>query len=281
MRATAGRALVAPLLKITVFALVTALLTYILGATIANADFGSTSDYRAQFTNASDLHPGDDVRISGVKVGTVTSIAVTDRTYAEVHFQVAADRKLAASTTATVKYRNMVGQRYLALETSAGDPNQVLRPGEEIPMAHTHPALNLTTLFNGFKPLFSALNPDDVNKLSYEIIRVLQGEGGTVEDLLAHTASVTSAIADKDKVIGQVIDNLNTVLDTVNARGNELSGLIVQLQQLVSGLAAERKPIGDAITALGGLTNTTAGLLRDVRPKLKQGIAGLGRLSKN
>ena len=46
-------------------------------------------------------------------------------------------------------------------------------------------------LFNGFKPLFQALSPADLNKLSYEIIQVFQGEGGTLEGLLAHTASVT------------------------------------------------------------------------------------------
>jgi phospholipid/cholesterol/gamma-HCH transport system substrate-binding protein len=136
-------------------------------------------------------------------------------------------------------------------------------------------------LFNGFKPLFQALNPDDVNKLSYEIIQVFQGEGGTVNDLLSHTASVTTAIADKDKVIGQVIDNLNTVLATVNQRGPQLGDLIDSVQQLVSGLAEQRKPIGDAVSALGNLTQTTAGLLNDARPPLKTDIAQLGKLSSN
>ena len=55
----------------------------------------------------------------------------------------------------------------------------------------TTPALDLTVLFNGFKPLFQALSPADINKLSYEIVQVFQGEGGTLEGLLAHTASVT------------------------------------------------------------------------------------------
>src|SRR5260221_10882483 len=55
-------------------------------------------------------------------------------------------------------------------------------------------ALPISTLLNGFKPLFKALTPADVNKLSYEIIQTLQGEGGTVNSLLAHTASLTTAI---------------------------------------------------------------------------------------
>ena len=74
-------------------------------------------------------------------------------------------------------------------------------------------------LFNGFRPLFTALNPDDVNKLAYEIIQVLQGEGGTVASLLRRTASLTNTLADRDAVIGRVITNLNSVLATLAEPG--------------------------------------------------------------
>ena len=84
----------------------------------------------------------------------------------------------------------------------------MLAAGATIPLAQTHPALDLTTLFGGFRPLFQALTPADVNRLSFEVIQVFQGEGGTIEDLLAHVGSLTNSLADKDKVIGSVIDNL-------------------------------------------------------------------------
>ena len=113
------------------------------------------------------------------------------------------------------------------------------------------------------------------------MIQVFQGEGGTIESLLAHTASLTSTIAKKDQVIGEVIDNLNAVLDTINARTPQLNDLVTRLQQLMSGLAEDRKPIGDAIESLGELTTTTSGLLADVRQPLKQDIAALGTLTKN
>jgi phospholipid/cholesterol/gamma-HCH transport system substrate-binding protein len=272
------------LIKILIFAAVTVVLTGILGATIANTNFGVTSGYTARFTDASGLKDGDDVRIVGVKVGQVSRITVAqgegETNLAEVHFDIEASRKLPASVTATIKYRNLVGQRYLSLGTDVGD-DKVLPRGGQIPPEHTRPALSLTVLFNGFKPLFQALNPEDVNKLSYEIIQVFQGEGGTITSLLSHTASVTTAIAGKDKVIGQVIDNLNTVLATVNGRGPQLSGLIDQTQQLVTGLAEQRKPIGEAVAALGDLAVTTSGLLADARPALKDDISQIGLLSQN
>ncbi|HEX6341123.1 MCE family protein [Umezawaea sp.] len=272
------------LVKMVVFAAVTITLTWVLGATIANFGGGGTSSYTARFTDVVGLNVGDDVRMSGVRVGRVTSIAVADRTLAEVGFEVEERRVLPASVSAVIRYRNLIGQRYVALDVGVGDVGvgdvgATLPPGGAIPLERTRPALNLTVLFNGFKPLFRALDPEQVNTLSHEIIQVLQGEGGTVDSLLAHTASLTTALADKDAVIGQVIDNLNTVLGTVNARGPELSGLIVQVQQLATGLAEQRAPIGEAIGALGELTGTTAGLLTDARPPLKDDIAALGLLS--
>ncbi|GAA4844597.1 MCE family protein [Saccharopolyspora rosea] len=275
-----GRSITAPLVKFLIFVLVTVLATGVLVLTIANQDLRSSQSYTARFTDVTALNEGDDVRIAGVKVGEVESIRVVDRRLAEVRFNVA-DRRLPASVTATIKYRNLVGQRYIALEQGAGDPSKFLPVGGTIPLQRTKPALDLTVLLGGFKPLFQALSPTDVNKLSYEIIQVLQGEGGTVESLLAHTASLTSTIASRDQVIGQVINNLNGVLGTVNARDQQLSGLIGQLRQVVSGLSADRGAIGDAITAMDGLTNTTAGLVQDARPGLRDDIAGLGRLSKN
>ena len=276
------RSFVAPLLKMLVFAAVTVTLTALLGLTIANTTLGATSGYTARFTDATGLNVGDDIRMSGVRIGEVSEISVYDNKYADVRFDVEESRRLPRSVTATIKYRNLIGQRYVSLGLGAGgDPNAILRPGDVIPPERTRPALNLTVLFNGFKPLFEALDPKQVNKLAGELIQVLQGEGGTIDSVLAHTASLSNAIAGKDQVIGQVIDNLNTVLTTVNDRTAEVSGLIDQLQQLASGLAAQRQPIGDAISALGDLTQSTAGLLESARPPIKEDIAALGRLAGN
>lgn len=275
------RGLLAPLIKISAFAVVTVVLTAILGLTIANSHTGANSGYTARFSDVTSLNVGDDVRMSGVRIGNVTSIETVRDRYAEVEFEIEDSRRLPADVTARIKYRNLVGQRYVALSTGPGETGGVLRPGGVIPLHRTTPALNLTVLFNGFKPLFQALNPEDVNTLSAELVQVLQGEAGTVEGVLGHVGSLTSTLAGKDKVIGQVIDNLNHVLATVHGRRDQLGGLIDQLQRLSTGLAEQREPIGQAISSLGELTDTTAGLLGSVRPPLKKDIAELGELSKN
>ncbi|MFF1606382.1 MCE family protein [Amycolatopsis sp. NPDC058278] len=273
------RGLLAPLIKLGIFVVVTVLFTTILGISIANINTTSTNAYKARFTDATLLLPNDDVRIAGVRVGQVKDVKIVDKRQAEVEFEVDAGRTLPAGVTAQIKFRNLVGQRYVSLGEGDDSTGKTLSPGGTIPLERTTPALDLTELFNGFKPLFTALNPEDVNKLSYEVIQVLQGEGGTVESLLSHTASLATTIADKDQVIGEVIDNLNSVLDTVNAHTPQLNDLIIKLQQLVSGLAADRKPIGDAIESLGTLAQTTSGLLGEVREPLKNDIDALGNLT--
>ncbi|MPY99017.1 MAG: MCE family protein [Actinophytocola sp.] len=273
-----------PLVKLIIFIAVTVLTTALLGISIANINMSDTNSYTARFTDATLLLENDDVRIAGVQVGQVTEIDVVDKSQAEVTFEVNSALRLPETVTAAVRYRNLVGQRYIAIDPGARTDNTPLLPTDgtgHIPLERTRPALDLTELFNGFKPLFTALSPKDVNQLSYEIIQVLQGEGGTMENLLAHTASLTTSLAKKDKVIGEVVTNLNDVLQRLNEKSPQLRQTISTLQQLMSGLAKDSKSIGDAIGAIDDLSRSTAGLVGKARQPLKQDIAELGKLSKN
>ncbi|PKW07487.1 phospholipid/cholesterol/gamma-HCH transport system substrate-binding protein [Streptomyces sp. 1222.5] len=279
MSRAGARQTAAPLIKFSLFALVTIAATALLAATIVNVSFTPKDTYHAVFTDVTGLETGDDIRVAGVRVGEVEGIRIKDRTLAEVTFTVSADRPLLAGAHAVVRYRNLVGQRYVALTEGTGDGTARLRPGGTIPLSRTQPALDLNALLNGFKPLFAALSPSDVNQLATEIVQTLQGEGGTVNSLLAHTASLTGTLADRDRLIGSVIANLNTVLETLDKRGSRFSGLLTQLRRVVSGLSADRKPIGESLVSIGDLTDVTSGLLKDARPPLKDDIAGLGDLT--
>ncbi|MGY4101031.1 MCE family protein [Nocardia sp. R16R-3T] len=272
------RGLGGPLTKLIIFVVVTLLATTILGLSIANYTGGGTA-FRARFTDVTSLNSGDEVRIAGVRVGKVTSVKIVDKRQAEVGFELTDREWLPASTTATIKYRNLVGQRYIALEQGTGEQGRKLNKGATIGLDHTRPALNLTTLFNGFRPLFQTLTADDVNKLSYEIIQVFQGEQGTIHDLVATTANLTNKIADKDAVIGDLVRNLTAVLNAVNEREGQFDQLIVNTEALVSGLAAERDTIGSSVTSLGNLASATADLLVPTRPTLQGSIAGLSQLT--
>ena len=273
------------LVKLLVFAAVTLLATTVLAMTIANIQLGPKASYTAVVSDATGVSPGQDVRIAGVRVGEVKDVRVADgaqtrsgHTSAKIEFHVLKSSVLTQGTEVTVRYRNLVGERYLALSQGTGSPTP-LADGATIPLSRTHPALDLTVLFNGFKPLFAALSPNDVNELSGLIIRTLQGEGGQIDALLARTASLTSAVADRDAVIGRTIDNLNAVLGTVDAHDQQLLDLIDQLQRFTSGLAADRETIGRSLAGINDLSAEMAGLLVTTRPAVKDDIAQLRSLA--
>ncbi|RBM19892.1 MCE family protein, partial [Prauserella sp. PE36] len=110
------RKIAGPVIKGLIFVLVTGLATALLAVSIAGTSVGDRSTYRARFVDATSLNPGDDVRISGVRIGQVDELTVVDQHLALVTFSVDRTRELPADVTATIRYRNMVGQRYIALE---------------------------------------------------------------------------------------------------------------------------------------------------------------------
>jgi phospholipid/cholesterol/gamma-HCH transport system substrate-binding protein len=266
------------LIKLVIFLVVTTLATSLLVITIGNISFSGTKEYKAQFADATGVVKGDDIRIAGVKVGTVKKVEIVDKTRALVTFSVDEGTRLNDSTHASIRYRNLVGQRYISLTQDAGD-TEVLGDGETIPVDRTSPALDLTVLFNGFKPLFQALSPDDINKLSYEIVQVFQGEGGTLESLLGHTASITQTLADRDAVIGDLIDNLDFVLKHVADRDDQLSSLITNFRNLITGLKDDREAILSSLDGISELTVETADLIKGIRAPFVEDIKQLRRFA--
>jgi phospholipid/cholesterol/gamma-HCH transport system substrate-binding protein len=192
---------------------------------------------------------------------------------------VKSDVPLTTASRAEVRFLNLVGDRYLTLEEGADADAEPLEPGGRIPIGQTKPALDLTTLFNGFQPLFQALNPQQVNDLSMNLVQVLQGEGGTVQGLLARTASLTNTLADRDRLIGRVIDNLGQTLTTVDSRHQQLSDLVVGLKRWMADLARDRGTIGASLQNISDLTVVVADLLRQGRPLVRSDVAKLRRLA--
>ncbi|GAA3223570.1 MCE family protein [Actinocorallia longicatena] len=271
-------------IKLTAFVAFTSVITGILAVTIANHRFGPSTDYKALFSDSSGLLKGDEVRVAGVRIGQINDIKLYKGTLAEVHFSIEKTGPFVggvpSSTLAQVRYRNLIGQRYLSLTEGPGTSGVKLPRNGTIPVEQTEPALDLTALFNGFRPLFQALNPEDVNKLSFEIVKVLQGEGGTINSLLTHVASLTNTLADRDAVIGRVITNLSEVLGTISDRTDQTNALLKELQGFVSGVADDRKAIFDSLSSLNSLTGVTADLLAKARPSIQTDIEGLNALTR-
>ena len=269
------------LIKLGFFFAFTGISTLVLALTLSNGSFGDRASYKAVFSDVTGMAKGDDVRIAGVAVGSVKKVEIINRDKAMVTFGVDSDVPLTANTFATIKFRNLVGQRYIALSQGAEGAKTTLKPGSVIPEERTQEALDLNVLLNGFKPVFQALSPGDTNKFAYEIVQTFQGESGNVANLLERTSSLTNTLAGRDQLIGDVITNLSEVLDTVGSRDQELTDTIDTLQQFVTGLKNDRDAILNSVDAISDLTDETSDLLVQGRPAIVEDIKQLNALTKN
>ena len=266
-------------IKLGIFTVISLLVTGLLAAIMGNVGFGSGTTFKAVFSSASMLQKGDDVRVAGVSVGEVKKVEHYHRDQALVTFRVQSGVPLTTASRAEIRFLNLVGDRYLALEEGSDADAKPLADDGTIPIDQTKPALDLTVLFNGFQPLFQALNPKQVNDLSMNLVQVLQGEGGTVQGLLAKTASLTNTLADRDELIGRVVDNLSETLTTVDSRHQQLNDLVIGLKNWMTDLARDRSTIGSSLQNISDLTVVVADLIRQGRPLIKSDVAKLRKLA--
>ncbi|WP_405133703.1 MCE family protein [Nocardia sp. NBC_01388] len=267
-------------IKLGIFTLVMVLVMGMLGVVLSQMRFSRENGYHAIFTNSSGILPGAKVRIAGVPVGSISKVTVGKDKLAHVDFDVDRKYRLYASTTATIRYENLVGDRYLELLEGPGTA-QLMAKGSTMGTDRTKPALDLDMLLGGFKPLLRGLDPTQVNDLTEALLQVFQGQGGTLVSLLNSGGSFAKTLADRDALIGSVINNLKTVLGTIDQRDKAFGTTLDELQRLVSGLAADKDPIGDAIPRISGATGDLTNLLTEARPDLKNTITQLGHTAEN
>jgi len=246
---------VGALWRLIIFVVACGVVTFGLFMVFAQLRFQPEQTYNAEFTNISGLKQSDFVRIAGVEVGKVKHISIRPDNVVVVQFSADDTVVLTQGTKALIRYDNLVGDRYLQLQEGAGGVAR-LRPGQSIPVDRTEPALDLDALIGGFRPLFRALDPVQVNALTGQLIQAFQGQGGAIGSFLAQTTTVTNTLADRDALIGQVIVNLNTVLGSL---GNQSQ----QFDKAVSNALA----YGDAAAG------TIGDLLQRGRPPLKSTVA--------
>jgi phospholipid/cholesterol/gamma-HCH transport system substrate-binding protein len=269
-------------IKLGAFATVLLFFTAAVIVVFGQFRFDRTNAYSAEFSNASGLRAGQFVRASGVEVGKVKDVRLIDGDR-RVRVEFAVDRSLPLyqSTTAQIRYQNLIGDRYLELTRGGGQgADQKLPPGGFIPLSRTHPALDLDALIGGFKPLFRALDPEKVNTIASSILTVFQGQGGTINDILDQTAQLTSALAERDQAIGEVIKNLNTVLDTTVRHQRQFDQTVNNFEALITGLKNHGDSLAGNVAHLSDAAGTVADLLADNRPLLHDTVQYLDAVSQ-
>jgi phospholipid/cholesterol/gamma-HCH transport system substrate-binding protein len=255
--------------RLAIYSTVCLLATFIVFAVFAQLRFEKAKTYNAVFANVSSLQAGNFVRIGGVEVGKVKNISIQPDSTVRVEFSADDSVVLTEGSRAVIRYDDLIGGRYMALEEGAGGVTR-LNPGATIPPSRTRPALDLDALIGGFRPLFRALDPDQINALSGQLIAAFQGQGATIGSLLTQTAALTNTLADRDRLIGQVIVNLNTLLGSLGDQSGQFAKAVDSLAELVAGLQARKQDISNGVAYTNAAAGSIADLLAQARPPLKK-----------
>ena len=265
------------LVGLTAFSAGALLLTLLVAGTLVGSS-GPTESYRAMFRDASGLIPGDDVRIAGVRVGKVEAVDLVG-TNAQVTFTVARDQKVYTDSMATIEFLNLLGTRYIDLSTTSR--NQAVSPGATLDLSHTREGLDLTAIFNAFRPLFDAIRPADVNELANNIVQVLQGQGPSLQHLAEQTALLTQNLVDRDEIIGSVMTNLTAVLDTLDGHRKEFRSTVRELNDLTGVIADNRQEIGDTIDGLQNVVTSFGSLVDDSEVSVNRDVDSLAAWARS
>ncbi|ODQ96369.1 MCE family protein [Mycolicibacterium holsaticum] len=264
--------------RLTVFVSVCAVFMVAMFAVFGGLRFRSEGTYNAVFADISGLQEGQFVRIGGVEVGQVKHIELRPDTTVRVAFSADDSVVLTQGTRAVIRYDDLIGGRYMALQEGTGN-TMALDQGQTIPISHTTPGLDLDALIGGFRPLFRALDPDQVNALTGQLINAFEGQGDTIVSFFTNIAALSATLADRDQLVGQVITNLSAVLSSLGDQRTKFAEAVESLSQLVETLAERRAEISGSVVHTDAAADTVADLLAQGRAPMQKVVGETDRVA--
>ena len=258
-----------PVISFAVFMATAVAMTWMVFATLQREVAGPTNTYSAIFTDVSGMAPGDDVRVAGVRVGRVDKIDLAG-TLAKVTFRVQRNQVLYTNTIASVTYQNIIGQRYLGLSQGpAGDQTPLPNLGQ-IPKERTNPSLDLSYVLNGFEPLFTQLDANQVDNLANAIIEALQGDSGSILVLTTQASALAETLAGPDQVLGDLIANLNQLTSSLAAQNTNLQTMIREARGAMAELANRRETLVSSVGSINSTAGRLATVVNNITPDLQE-----------
>lgn len=230
---------------------------------------GAGATYRAEFTEAAGLKPGNEVRIAGVKVGKVTDVSLEgDRV--EVAFKVK-DAWVGDQTTASIQIKTILGQKYLALDPRGAS---TLRASDTIPLERTASPYDV---LDAFSSAATTLGEIDTPKLAEGMQTLADAFAGTPADVRASLDGVTrlsKTIESRDKELNKLFGATAQTTKVLADRNAEFTRLIGSAGLLLEELNSRQQSIQALLTGTKRLSAQLTGLVKDneeqIGPALEQ-----------
>lgn len=250
---------------------------------------GRTASYTVEFPNVTSLKAGDDVTLAGVRVGKVTGTGWERQDDGTVHavvtFDFERDVELSQNATAQVKFKDMLGVRYMGITDPGGAPpldrggRLGAREGE--PTKLGTPPTDVTQLFNGFRPVFRLLEPERLNDLTASLISALDGNTDVFEATLVGVLDVANVMLQRQAEIEQIANTLPDAMNVVVERREDVEAAITGLTDLTTKLAERNNDIIALLDDGGSAMAKFANLLNTTMPDLKRAVTAATNVSES
>ncbi|MFE3445252.1 MlaD family protein [Nocardia sp. NPDC059180] len=279
--------------RLVLFAAVMVAILLVVITAIKRPVGGDTEAHSALFTDATGLKVGDDVRMYGVQVGKVEGIELSGY-QAEVHLTVKTSTPIYDNSVLAIRYQNLTGQRYIDLQQQP-NPGARLSADAAIGTEMTLPSFDVTSLFNGLKPVLATMSPEAINQFTESMLAVIEGDGAGLGPALDAIGKLSEHVGNRQEVIATLVGNMSDLADRVGGRVHHLVPLLARLSDIFEALRANvgglaefamtapsvLAPIDRLLDALG--LSTDAGtdvdaMIRGLFPDPQQAVEVFGRL---
>ena len=225
---------------------------------------GGGDTYYAAFSESGGLKANDEVRIAGVRVGKVESVAL-DGDHVEVTFRVDTPSAFGPDTRAAIKVKTLLGAMYLALEP-AGDGQ--LAEGSEIPVERTSSPYDVVDAFSGLAETSERI---DTDRLATSLTTLADLTRNTPEEFrsaLRGVSALSSNIAARDDQINSLLTNLHRVSGVLDERDGDIVALMKDSDVLFRALVARREAVHNLLTSTSRLSKELTTLIKQSRADL-------------
>lgn len=233
-----------------IYAAVSVVILVYLSSVIVNLDvFAHRTSYSAVLPDAAGLRTHNAVKMAGVTIGEVTGVHLRHG-QAVVSFSIDKDRPLLTSTKVGVRWRNLIGQKYLYLYP--GTEGGRLAAHATLPSSQAVMVPDVGAFLNSLGPFLTAVDPTKANAVIQALDEALTGNETKLQQLLTNSATVAKTVGGLDTKLGPLLDDLHTVVAQIASRNQSLDTTITNLTSLSQTAAARN----DSLLTLISQVNT-------------------------
>jgi phospholipid/cholesterol/gamma-HCH transport system substrate-binding protein len=240
-----------------------------------NADklpiIGGGDTYYADFSEAGALKANDEVRIAGVRVGKVDSVAL-DGDHVKVAFRIDSGAEFGTDTRAAIKVKTLLGAMYLSLEPAGSGQ---LPEGSEIPTSRTSSPYDVVQAFSGLARTSEQIDTHQLAQSLTTLADLTRNTPKNFKKALTGVSALSADLAARNEQIGTLLQNLRTVTTTLNSRDQDIVGLMRDSAVLFKALDKRRQAVHDLLRSTSQLSVELTRLVRQSRADLEPALTHL------